>query len=124
MHNNKSDILHNVFMSQFYHKLSIDPFSRVPLAMNGRSVLHSNKQSRRRLGIRDSFWCFSRIMCIQSIRTVGNISRDGRESIATCSLLTSPDRLKKNYLCVSPCFCSGSTFHVHVAVENIGPTRS
>ena len=23
------------------------------------------------------------------------------------------------HLCVSPCFCSGSTFHVHVAVENI-----
>ena len=23
------------------------------------------------------------------------------------------------HLCVSPCFCSGSTFHVHVAVENM-----
>ena len=23
------------------------------------------------------------------------------------------------HLCVSSCFCSGSTFHVHVAVENI-----
>ena len=22
------------------------------------------------------------------------------------------------HLCVSPCFCSGSTFHVHVAVDN------
>ena len=37
------------------------PFSHVPLAMNGRSVLHSNKQSRMRRGIRDSFGCFSRI---------------------------------------------------------------
>ena len=37
------------------------PFSPVPLAMNGRSVLHSNKQSRMRSGIRGSFWCFSRI---------------------------------------------------------------
>ena len=27
---------------------------------NGRSLLHSNKQSRGRLGIHDSFWCFSR----------------------------------------------------------------
>ena len=36
-------------------------FSPVPLAMNGRSVLHSNKQSRMRRGIRDRFWCFSRI---------------------------------------------------------------
>ena len=27
----------------------------------GRSLLHSNKQSGGRLGIRDSFWCFSRI---------------------------------------------------------------
>ena len=25
----------------------------------------------------------------------------------------------KMYLCVSPCFCSGSTFQVHVAVENV-----
>ena len=24
------------------------------------------------------------------------------------------------HLCVSPCFCSGYTFHVHVAVENLG----
>ena len=60
------------------------PFSPVPLAMNGRSVLHSNKQSRMRHGIRDSFGCFSGIqiclgrtetrtrdrMCFQSIRTV------------------------------------------------------
>ena len=23
------------------------------------------------------------------------------------------------HLCVSPCFCSGSTFHVHVAVGNM-----
>ena len=36
-------------------------FSPVPLAMNGRSLLHSNKQSRMRRGIRDSFGCFSRI---------------------------------------------------------------
>ena len=38
------------------------PFSPVPLAINGRSLLHSNKQSRGRLGIRDSFGCFSRII--------------------------------------------------------------
>ena len=37
------------------------PLSPVPLATNGRSVLHSNKQSRMRRGIRDSFGCFSRI---------------------------------------------------------------
>ena len=37
------------------------PFSPVPLAMNGRSVFHSNKQSRMRRGIRDSSGCFSRI---------------------------------------------------------------
>ena len=37
------------------------PFSPVPVAMNGRSVLNSNKQSRVRRGIRDSFGCFSRI---------------------------------------------------------------
>ena len=50
----------------------------------GRSVLHSNKQSCVRRGIRDSFECFSRIkkllgrtetpscdrMCFQKIRTV------------------------------------------------------
>ena len=36
-------------------------FSVVPLAMNGRSALHSNKQARMRRGIRDSFGCFSRI---------------------------------------------------------------
>ena len=34
------------------------PFSPVSLAMNGRSVLHSNKQSRMRRGIRDSCGCF------------------------------------------------------------------
>ena len=37
------------------------PFSPVPLAMNGQSVLHSNKQSHMRRGIRDSCGCFSRI---------------------------------------------------------------
>ena len=37
------------------------PYSSVPLAMNGRSVLHSNKQSHWRLGIHDSFGCFSPI---------------------------------------------------------------
>ena len=36
-------------------------FSPVPLANNGRSLLHSNKQSRERLSIRDSCGCFSRI---------------------------------------------------------------
>ena len=60
------------------------PFSPIPLALNGHSVLHSNKQSRMRCGIRDSFGCFSRIkkllgrtetrtrdrICFQSIRTV------------------------------------------------------
>ena len=35
------------------------PFSPVPLAMNGRSLLHSNKQSRMRRGFRDSFGCLS-----------------------------------------------------------------
>ena len=34
------------------------PFTPVPLAMDGQSVLHSNKQSRMRRGIRDSFECF------------------------------------------------------------------
>ena len=34
------------------------PFSPVPLAMNGRSLLHSNKQSRMRRGICDSFCVF------------------------------------------------------------------
>ena len=67
----------------------IAPLSHVPLAMNGRSVLHSSKQWRMQRGIRDSFWCFSRIknilgrtetrtrdrMCFQSIRTVWDISR-------------------------------------------------
>ena len=51
------------------------------------------------------FVCFSRIkkllgrtetrtcdkMCFQTIRTVGDISRDDRARIATCSLLTSTD---------------------------------
>ena len=60
------------------------PFSPVPLAINGRSLLHSNKRSRGRLGICDSFGCFSCIekclgrtemrtrdgMCFQSIQTV------------------------------------------------------
>ena len=36
-------------------------------------------------------------MCFQSIRTVWDISRDDRARIATCSLLTSTDRLKENY---------------------------
>ena len=31
------------------------------------------------------------------MRTVSDISRDDRERIATCSLLTATDRLKKNY---------------------------
>ena len=35
------------------------PFSTVPLAINGRLLLHSNKQSRMVRGIRDSFLCFS-----------------------------------------------------------------
>ena len=86
------------------------PFSPVPLAMNGRSVLHLNKQSRVRCGICDSFGCFSRIkkligrtgtqtcdrMRFQTIRTVRDISRDDRARIATCSLLTSTDRFKEN----------------------------
>ena len=60
------------------------PFVPVPMAINGRSLLHSNKQSCGRLGVRDSFGCFSRIekllgqtetrthdrTCFQSIRTV------------------------------------------------------
>ena len=37
------------------------PFSPIPLANNGGSVLHSNKQTGMRCGIRDSFGCFSRI---------------------------------------------------------------
>ena len=81
------------------------PFSPVLLANNGRSLLHSNKQSRGRLGIRNSFGCFSRIknlgrtetrirdrMYFQSIRTVWYISWDDRARIATCSLLTATDR--------------------------------
>ena len=40
------------------------PFSPVPLAMNDWSELHSNKQSRMRCGIRDSFGCFSHIQTI------------------------------------------------------------
>ena len=60
------------------------PLFAFSLAVNGRSVLHSNKQSCVRRDIRDSFWCFSRIikllgptetrtcdsMCVQTIRTV------------------------------------------------------
>ena len=60
------------------------PFSPVPLAMNGRSLLHSNKQSRMRCGIHNSFGCFFAFkqilgrtetrtrdrMCFQSMRTV------------------------------------------------------
>ena len=60
------------------------PFSPVRLATNGRSVFHSNKQSRVQRGIRDSFGCFSHInkllgrtetqtcdrMCFQTIQTV------------------------------------------------------
>ena len=60
------------------------PLSPLPLAINGRSVLHSNKQSCVRRDIRDSFGCFSRIikvlgrtktltcdsMCVRTIRTV------------------------------------------------------
>ena len=82
------------------------PFSPAPLAMNDESVLHSNKQSCMRRGIRESFGCSSRIktilgrteartrnrMCCQSIRTVGAISRDDRARIATRSLLTPTDR--------------------------------
>ena len=62
----------------------LTPFSPVPLAINGRSRLNSNKQSCRQLGIRDSFGCFLCLkkllgrtemrtrdrMCFQSIRTV------------------------------------------------------
>ena len=58
-----------------------------------------------------SFECFSRIkkllgrtetrtrdsQCVQSIRTVWDISRDDRASIATSSLLTQTDRCKENY---------------------------
>ena len=36
-------------------------------------------------------------MCLQTIRTVGDISRDDRATIAICSLLTATYRLKKNY---------------------------
>ena len=41
------------------HDEVIAPVSPVPLTMNGRSVLHSNKQSGMRRGIRDSYGCFS-----------------------------------------------------------------
>ena len=37
------------------------PCSPIPLAMNDLSVHNSNKQSRMRRGIRDSFGCFSHI---------------------------------------------------------------
>ena len=37
-----------------------------------------------------------RIYC-QTMRTVRDISRDGRARIATCSLRTLTDRLKENY---------------------------
>ena len=64
------------------------------------------KTVRGRLGIRDSFGCFSRIkkcigrietrtrdrVCFQSIRTGWDISRYDRARIATCSLLTATDR--------------------------------
>ena len=33
----------------------LTPLSPVPLAINDRSLLHSNKQSRVQLGIRDSW---------------------------------------------------------------------
>ena len=84
-------------------------FSPVPLAMNGRSVLYCNKQSRVRGGIRDSFGCFSRLkqilgrtetpirdrMYCRTIRTVRDISRDDRARIVSCSLRTPTDR--ENY---------------------------
>ena len=92
------------------------PFRRFPrLAINSWLLLHSNKQSRGRLGIRDSFRCFfayTKILgrtetrtretkCFQSIPTVWDISRYDRAIIATCSLLTATDRhtyrFKDNY---------------------------
>ena len=38
------------------------PFLHVPLAMNGRSVLYSNKQSHMRRSIRDMLGCFPSII--------------------------------------------------------------
>ena len=64
-----------------------------------------------RLGIRDSLWMFFAYKKILGrtetrtrerkylgrIRSVWDISRGDRARIATCSLRTSPDRLKANY---------------------------
>ena len=87
------------------------PFLTVPLAMNGRSVLHSNKQSRMRRDILDSFWCFLRIkkilgrtetltryrMCFQSKRSVWD-SNSWQDvlSVDTNSLRHLPRRSSKN----------------------------
>ena len=75
------------------------------------SLVHSNKHTRGRSGFLRFCVFFAYIkkllggtekrtcdrMCFQTIRTVWDISRDDRAKIATCSLLTSPDRFKENY---------------------------
>ncbi len=84
----------------------------VPRAINGRSLLHSNKHSRGRPGFAEVFGVFRVYktarpnwakrthdrMCLQSIRTVWDISRDDRARIATCSLLTATDKLYYRYM--------------------------
>ena len=95
-------------------------------------LVHSSEVSFARAG--DSvfaiiFLCFSHIKkfydelsrerkCFQSIRTVWDISRDDRASIATCSLLTVTDRLKNNYSIDDECWLYSARvihflFHKH-----------
>ena len=61
-------------------------------------------------------------MCFQSI----DISRDNRARIATCSLLTSTDRLKENYSIdeAATCHCSPVTVDQSPATysDHIGPS--
>ena len=91
-------LLYNISPSQFW--------SDSLLAINGRSLVHSNKHSRGQHGFRENLKVFSgikkllghtetrtrdRLYC-QTIRSVRDISRDDRARIATCSLRTPTDR--------------------------------
>ena len=70
------------------------PFSPGPLAINCRSLLHSNKLTRGRLGVRDSFGCFSHIKNVEA-----ELRRElvtGLLSVDTNSLRHVPKRSSKN----------------------------
>ena len=77
----------------------LTPFFDGSLAINGRSLVHSNKHSHGRHGFREFLGVFrvKKLLgrtetwtrerkCFQSIRTVWDISRDDRARIATCRL--------------------------------------